>query len=1063
MLRKLFGAQFLLFLCLGAMSLFAQITGDLQVRVSDATQAAAPNATVTVRNLETGATRTATTDSGGLARISQLNIGHYEIEVTLNGFTTTKTTTEVDSGDIKTVPITLAVASANQLIEVTDEIAALNTVNAQLQQATDSQLMNDLPIANAGVLGLAAISPGVVTVAPNNAFLGAGSFNSNGGRGRANNITLDNAIATDVTTTGAAGLGTVPLDAIKQFNLITNQFNAEYGRNSSSQTQILTKNGTNEFHGEMFDFLGNSALNSRNFFDRTGSATPNRSNDWGAFAGGAIIKNKLFYFGSYEQTTIRGLGGTNIATVPTPAQIAGATPFAQQIISQYNVPLSPSGTVSQVAPAATDTLAYSGRVDWNISDKDIFYARFGELSSHADSTANTFINSNLAENGASSANRQWNGTLTETHTFSPTTVNTFLSSYGRSAPVFTPFFNNAGKPEIEFQDGTSDFGTDTILPQGRIQNTFQNTDSVTHVIGKHTLKFGGEFDRVQANSFFDSNSNGTLTYLTLQNFLTDQPFSYTQGFGNTERGNRVSNAFVYAQDDWRITRTLTLNLGFREEFNFGVTEINGILSNLNTSLTTTPIGGAGTGPLGAFTTGGSYFKDTHNPGPRFGLAWNPGNGKTVIRGGYGIAYDFIYLNPITNGRFLPPYYYALSLPQGQVGVGANSLASILAGTSAFQAQGNATVGSFGTNITNFGTVNYIDQNLKNPQTQQYSLTVERQLIQNWVLRVGYSGSKSDFLQATIPQNFIAPGQFTPPTTLAQQQAQQATGIYSTLNSDLSVGPTARSNRIDPRFDGVSVVTSAATSSYNSLQAFLERRFSTWYGFTLAYTWSKSIDNVSDALGVLENDTATVQDPFNLNNNRGVSSFDVPQRMVLSNSFVSGFKGIQSKWMKEVVNGWQLSGIFTAQSGMPEDLQAGTVAGIADGELLGGSGAGSQRPNLVGPLKVALQPNPGGGANNPNLITSSGLAQPLIGQFGTLGRNVLRLNPFIESDMTLGREFSIPHSETMKFKVQAQGLNLFNNTTFSQPGISLSSPSTFGYYSATDTISRRFFMTARFIW
>jgi hypothetical protein len=1050
----------LLAICLGAVSLFGQITGDLQVRVTDATDAVVVNAAVTVRSLDTNTTRTAKTDATGLVRISQLTIGAYEIQVALPGFTTVTTTAQVASGNIETVPVILKVASATQQIEVQDTVAALNTVNAQLQQVTDNATITDLPLASTGILGLAATSPGVIPVTPNDPFLGLGSYNSNGGRGRANNITLDNAISSDVSTTGSAGLGTVPLDAIKEFNLITNQFNAEYGRNSSSQLQILTRNGGNDFHGEMFEFLTNSFFNARDYFDRTGSATPNRGNDFGAFAGGAIIKNKLFYFGSYEETTVRGLGGTRIATVPTPAQIAGASPIAQQIISQYNIPLSASGTVSQVAPSATDTLAYSGRVDWNISSRDVFYARFGEQSSHADSTGNTFINSNLVENGTSSANRAWNGTLTETHTFSANTVNTFLSSYGRSAPVFTPFFNNAGKPEIQFGDGTSFFGTDPILPQGRIQNTFEQQDSVTHVMGAHTLKFGGEFDRVQANSYFDNNINGTLTFLTLANFLQNVPFAYTQGFGNTERGNRVSNAAAFIQDDWRVTRTLTVNLGLRYEFNFGVSEVNGILSNLNTSLTSTPIGGAGAGPLGAFYTGGSYFKNRYNPGPRVGFAWNPRSGKTVIRGGYGIAYDFIFLNPITNGRFLPPFYYGLSLPQGQVGVGANSVANILAGTSTFQQQGNATVGTFGTTIKNFGAVTYIDPNLRNPQTQQFSLTVERQLFQGWVARVGYSGSKSDFLQATLPKNFLAPGLFTPPATLAQQQAQQAAGIYSALNSGLSGSPTTTSNRIDPRFNNVSVVTSAATSSYNSLQASLSRRFAGWYGFSLAYTWSKSIDDISDALGVLETDIASPQDPFNLRNNRAVSAFDVPQRVVLLNEFTSNFKGISNTWVRQAVNGWQLSGNFQAQSGLPEDLLAGTVAGLTDGTLLGGNGG--QRPNLIGPLHVALQPNPGGGANNPNLIPNSGLAQPLVGQFGSLGRNVLRLNPLIQSDMAISRVFSLK-PERMKFKIQAQFFNLFNNTTFSLPGVSLSSPSTFGYYSATDTNSRRIALLARLTW
>lgn len=1050
-------------ICLASTIAFGQITGDLQVRVSDPTGAVVPNARVTVISVDTHTTRTVTTDATGLARISQLAIGGYQIQVTVSGFSTVNTRTEVASGLNETVPIVLTVASASTQVQVQEEAAALNTVNAQLQQATDNEEIRDLPLVTSGILGLAATSPGVIPVTPNDPFLGLGSYNSNGGRGRANNITLDNAISTDVSTTGAAGIGTVPLDAIKEFNLITNQFNAEYGRNSSSQLQLLTQNGTNDFHGEMFEFLTNSYFNARDFFDRTGSATPNIGNDWGAFAGGAIIKNKLFYFGSYEETTIRGLGGTRIATVPTPAQAASAGPVAQQILSEYNVPLSSTGTVSQVAPNTTDTLAYSGRVDWNITDRDYFYARFGEEDSHADSTGDTFINSNLVENGTSAANRVWNGTLTETHTFTPDTVNTFLSSYGRSAPIFTPFFNNAGKPEIVFEDGTSDFGTDPILPQGRVQNTFEQNDTLSHVIGSHTLKFGGDFDRVQANSYFDNNINGTLTFLTLQDFLQDNPFSYSQGFGNTERGNRVSNFAAFAQDDWHVTRTLTLNLGFREEFNFGVSEINGILSNINSSLTSTPIGAAGAGPLGAFYVGGSYFKNRYNPGPRFGFAWNPRNGKTVIRGGYGIAYDFIYLNPITNGRFLPPFYYSLTLPQGQVGVGVNSLSAILAGTSPFQAQGNATVGTFGTNITNFGSFNYIDPNLRNPQTQQYSLTVERELIQNWVLRVGYSGSKSDYLQITQPLNFLAPGLFTPPTSLAQEQAQEAAGVYTALNSGLSGSPTGRSNRIDPRFNNVGVVTSGANSNYNSLQAFLDRRFSAWYGFSLAYTWSKSIDDVSDALGVLETDVPVAQDPFNLRNNRAVSAFDVPQRVVLINEFTSNFHGITNPWVRQVVNGWQLGGNFQAQSGLPEDLLAGTVAGIADGTLLGGDG--DQRPNLVGPLHVALQPNPGGGANNPNLITNSGLAQPLVGMFGTLGRNVLRLNPLIEWDMAVSRVFQLPKPmpERMRFKIQAQVFNVFNNTTFSLPGVSLSSPSTFGYYSGTDTNSRRIALTARLTW
>lgn len=1060
---------------------FGQITGDLLVNVSDQTSAAVPGATVTIKNLDTGATRTATTDAVGQVRISQLSVGRYEVKVAHPGFSATSQNTDVQSGNVGTVSITMSVAAATEQVVVEAQATPLNTVNPQLQTTIENASIKDLPLVATGVLGLAATAPGVVPVTPNNPFLGLGSYNSNGGRGRGNNITLDGATTTDVSTTGSAGLGTVPLDAIRETNIVTNQFNAEYGRNANSQFQILTRQGGNQFHGELFEFARNSYFSARDYFDRTGKATPNINNDWGAMAGGDIIKDKLFYFGTYEQTTIRGLGGTRIANVPTPTQAANAAPIAQQILQQYNVPTSTSGTISQIAPNATDTLAYSGRVDYNITSKDYFYMRFGEQSSHAESTGNTFIDSNLVTNGAGSTNRSWNGTVSETHTFNPTTVNTFLGAYGRSAPVFPPLTNNNG-PEILFTDGTSNFGTWSGLPQGRIQNTYQYSDTLAKVWGRHQMKFGAEVDRIQANSFFDSNVHGSLVFSSLQNFLSGTPAQYSQNFGNSVRGNRVWNEFFFVQDDWKISRNLTLNIGFREEVANGPTEINGLLSNVNPSLTTSPLGGAGTGPLGSFYTGGSYYHTNWNPGPRFGFAWNPKGGKTVIRGGYGISYDFIYLNPITNGRFLPPFMYTFTLPASGF-TGANTIQSILAGTSPFQATGTAAVGSFGSTITNFGNVSYIDPNLKNPQYQQFTFTIERELFSRWFVRAGYSGSLGHYLQRTRNLNVVQPGLVPTANSYADEQANAAQ--YLKVLAGLNGTSTGRSNRIDPRFNYMSIVESSANSNYNSLQLYTERRFADWYGLGVAYTWSKSIDNVSDALGVLANDTSIQQNPFSNSNNRAVSQFDVPHRIVVTHDFLSSSKAFGNRGLNLVLGGWEFSGIFQAQSGYPANFNAGTVvicsgglpnpannacpagttlASLTDPLLLGAgatSGAGVVRPNQVGPINVHFDANPGGGAANPNKIPGSGLAQPLVGQFGNLGRNVVRLNPLIQSDMTFGRVFSL--RERMRFQIQAQVYNVFNNTTFSSPGLSLSAPTTFGYYTGTDTNSRRVALTGRLIW
>ncbi len=1044
--------------CAISSPLHAQITGDILVSVSDATGGVIPNAAVTVRSLGTGTQRTAPTDSDGTVRFTQLAIGNYEVKVEASGFAARVTQTQVGSAAIARVTAQLEVSTSKQEVVVAETAQQLNVVNAQLQTSTEQADIRDLPIAQSGVLGLSGTAPGVVPVTPRNPFLGLGSFNSNGGRGRGNNITLDNATATDVSTTGGAGLGTVPLDAIKEVNIITNNFSAEFGRNSSAQVQILTQNGTNDFHGSLFEFVRNNIFNARDYFDRTGSASIVRDNDWGATGGGRIIKNKLFYYGTYQEQKIRGSGGTRIASVPTPAQVGGnIDPTAKALLAQMQVPTDPSGTVSNSASNVSNNWSLSGRMDANITDRDFFYLRYGYQNAKTSSAGLTFINSNLPTNGATSVNAPQNATVSETHTFSPALVNTFLASFGRSRPGFAPIAQFGG-PEIDFLDGTSTFGIWSGVPQGRVQNTFQYTDTLGMVRGKHQFKFGADINRVQANSYFDANVRGTLTFLTLSDFLSGKPFQYSQRFGGSVRGNRITNAYFFAQDDFRVSRFLTINLGMRFEGNSGVNEVNNILSNLDLT-SNKPLGGAGTGAFGSFYTGGTYFNPTHNWAPRFGFAWNPHGGKTSIRGGYGISYDFIYLNPITNGRFLPPYMYLFSLPNTQI-TGANSFANLAAGTSAFQGTGAATIGTFGTSILNFGSATPIDRNLKNPQVQQFSLTIQRELPLGLVGQISYSGTKGNFLQRTRPLNFLAPGQFTPPATLAEQQAQQASGLYSKLNAGLNAPFSAYSNRIDPRFDNLSFVDASANSNYHSMQLNVSRRFHNGYSFNAAFTWSKSIDDVSDALGVLANDSASQQDPFNNRNNRAVSEFNVPRRFVLTHTIAPRIlPTLRNPFLKGVLQGWELSGIFQAQSGFPVNLFSGSAAGLADPTLLGGND--SVRPNLVGPVSIPFRPNPGLGGKNPNLVTASGLAQPLVGAFGTLGRNVLTLNPLVQADFTFGKEFAI--KERIKARFQAQVYNAFNNTTFSRPGATLSAPSTFGYYTDTDTDSRNMTMTIRLIW
>jgi Carboxypeptidase regulatory-like domain/TonB-dependent Receptor Plug Domain len=1042
--------------------LYAQISGDIEIKTVDPSGAAIGAAKVTVRNLETGTMRTATTASDGSVRVTLLNVGKYEVKVEAAGFATLTLPVDVNSGRVSDFRAALELQTTRQEVVVSEQAELLNTSNAQLQQVVTTRDITELPVNTntAGILTFAATAPGVVPQTPNNnnGFLGFGNFSSNGGRTRGANITIDNATATDVSTTGAAGLTTFPIDAVQEVSFITNNFNAEYGRNSSAQFQIVTKSGGNDFHGRLFEFFRNDKLNARSFFDQTGHPDITRNNDWGAVVGGRIIKDRLFWLGTYEEVKVRGAGAAVIATVPTPGDVAGITnATSRALFASLGGVTSPSGTISNSAANTTDSRALSGRLDFNLTQKDNMFVR-GGVADTTSTSGLAFISSNLVGNGAVDVNREANITLSETHSFSPRLINNFLASYGRSSPNFTPTSKNVG-PFVGFNDGTDGLGPWSGIPQGRTQNTFQYLDTVTYNIGAHTLKAGYELNRIQSNGAFDSNVRGTYIFNSFQDFQTGNPFSYQQRFGNSVRGYRVWNNFGFIQDDWRATRNLTLNLGMRLEVSNGATEVNGLLSNLNLRSTAT-MGGAGSGPLGAIEAVPVSNAQQHNWGPRFGFAYNPHGGKTVVRGGYGIAYDFSFLNPVTNLRFAPPFMYQFATTDFS---GANSFANMVAGTSPFIQSGFATVGNFGTTIRSFGSLGPVDQGLRNPQVQQWNLTVERTVWNGVLIRAGYVGTKGNYLQRSEPINTLRPGAFTPPNTLAEEAALAANGTIKAVNAALSAPPTGTTNRIDPRFQAVTLLDSGANSNYHSFQFQAVRRFSKGLSFSAAYTWSKSIDNSSDALNVLLNEPAVAQNPFNNRDNRGVSAFDVPHRFVLSHVYeIPGFKN-SNAFLKQTLSGWEFSGIYVAQSGTPVNLSAGAKRGVTDALLLG-TAAGSQRPDLIGPLNVSFTPNPSGDGAPANKVTNSGLAQPLVGHFGTLGRNVLRINGLNNFDWTLGKKF--PIRERVNIELQAQAFNVFNHTSFallSPNARNIATPQVFGYYDGTQSESRNIQINLRLIW
>ncbi len=558
-------AVLLFFSCL---ALLAQITGELRGTVSDPTGAAIPKATVTLTNLETRQVRTQSASSEGEFSFNLLSIGGYEVEVAAPGFSTEKAEAQVKTGETSSVAFRLTVGQKTEAVQVSDAVSQVDAENSQLQTSFTGQAIQEIPVGRNANLFVLSV-PGVAPVSPNNPAFGSGSFNANGGRGRGNNIMVDGITATDVSTTGTGNVtGPLNFSSIKEVKIITNDFNAEYGRNSSSQVLYITKGGTNEFHGEMYDYLQNDKLNARAFFDRTGKPVVVRQNQYGFEVGGPVFipklfngRNKLFWHVDYEGLKRRGVSAPVIANLPTPAQLASITdPTSLAIANQYKLPSSPTGTAPYSAPNTTDTWEVAERGDVILGKKDTLWARYGVYDTFTNSAGNTFLTSNLPYFGAANANHPREASLAETHVFGSTMVNEFRFGFGQSNPSFpiqTPYPLG---PAIAFADGSvTGLGVTSIFPQGREQRTCQYTDNFTITRGSHNIKAGFEWYHLAADSFFDNNVRSTLTFANFAAFAAGQPSNYAQDFGNSVRDNRVENAFAFLQDDWRVAHNLTLN------------------------------------------------------------------------------------------------------------------------------------------------------------------------------------------------------------------------------------------------------------------------------------------------------------------------------------------------------------------------------------------------------------------------------------------------------------------------------------------------------------------------
>jgi len=1020
-MRKIF--LVLLFASLAATFASAQsFRGSISGQLRDASGASLTQGRVSARNLATSAIRFAVIDSNGVYTLRELSAGDYEVTAESSGLHKVVKQVKVSVGLDTSVDFELSnLEKVVEQVQVSAAAPLIEPTRDTLSQVVENRLVVDFPLNGRDFGKLVALTPGVTVEGSGVAGTekGFGQFNINGNRDRSNNYLLDGADDNDpffnnsalnqVGITGAPA-SLLPIDAIQEFNLQT-QAAAEYGRNSGATINILTKSGSNQFHGSLFEYVRNSAFDARNYFNTItntdGSANPQspfKNNQYGGAVGGPVRRNRTFFFAAYEGQRERVASDFTLY-VPTAAEIAAAkaiattqlgyTPNAalDKILSYF--PSSTTGSVNSAVSDKNDLNSVIGKLDHQFSSRHSAYVNYAYSSSDQRfplgglgySTGSRL--SNFAQLSPTRVQVLSAGLLS---TFGNNTLNEFRVGYSRYHSSFAGADANlnplsigldlgdgrGGLPEIDFDGMVENLGASAYsIPRARTSQTAQVLDNFSFTHGKHTLKFGAEYRHAVVNSYDDNlerglldvnsetDSNGDNLYAT--DSITNMLVSYYTGdisasinSGNTQRTTANNGFSLFTQDDYRATNRLTLNVGLRWEYFGPLSETHGLISNYDFN-------------TGSLVLGRSYDANYTNFSPRFGFALRTSQ-NAVLRGGYGLYYDYIPQNLL-----IANYTNAAGITTNPIG--AKPVVSMdFDGTAWASGSGAAYVATSGP-YNAFGT----GKNFRTPYTQSWNLNVQQQLGTAASYEIGYVGSKGSHL-----------------TRLYDANQTDANGDYPNAN-----------------YEQIGILATASASNYHALQATTRLRDLHGLSGFVSYTWSHSIDDASDGIDYAAG-IALPQDSTNLRAEHGNSSFDTRQRFTLALNYQLPRINAAPLWLGK---GWQLNTIATVQSGRPIP--------IANSDDSSGRYNYRQRPNLVAGVSPILSHwTPTTGYLNPAAFT-----QPSDGTFGNLGRNQIYGPGFWNDDFSLLKTTSLRSG--LELQLRAEFFNIFNHPNFALPSGSLS--------------------------
>ena len=1032
----------------------AQLTrGAILGTVSDTTNAMISGVEVKIRNLATGIERETTTNDAGVYRFAAIESGSYSVDFKMQGFVDRRVASvNVVASQEVVINQIMAISALPLEVNVTTTAGIeLAKTNPTISRTLDGRMVESLAITpdTRDVTRLAILAPTVVRAT------GSNEFAANGQRARNSNFLIDGVDNNDPTITKPS-VRLIP-EAISEFQVQSTAYSAEFGHNSGAQVQSITRSGTNRFHGEGWDYYRGNWMEPLALTNKRAGITSTPrfvQNQGGGSLGGPIMRDRTFFFGLFEVNRFRQAPDARNATaasIPTPAgyaalqsaplgpqqtpesrqamlQALSFLPGIQSQVTKYDCPnqVCPKQNVNGVPieigtmtlPVANPyDLWYSvGRIDHRLTNRDNLTYRYTlDHRYRPDFVSNLQFGPKWS---GAEADFNQNHAFSHTRVFTPRFVNEFRASYVRGNLAFPERDPNSSTVII---NSLFTIGGLKNFPQSRISNTYQVQDVASYTLGKHALKFGFDIRRNELFNRTGENSKGTWTFSNLQDFMNNQAFSLDQAVNEASFDAWQTSHNYFFQDDWKLTKHLTVNLGMRYEYS------------------TVPLGyfGAATDEIAAAGVARPAQPDTNNWAPRVGFAYSPsatggllgkvfGNGDSSIRGGFGMAYDVVFYNILI--------------------ATANNYPRIVLSTT----NQPATINLYPTLAPKIASVPPFDplatfanttSNIQSPTTNFWSLSVQRQFHRNYILEVGYSGNRS--------YHQLRQSQANPATLTAAQAAAVITS--KSVNSI----PSVQSRRLNPFWGSRTLIESTAKAEYHAGYIQFDKRMSNGLMVGGNYTYSANFSDNDEAFVATDLSDSSPQIPqnfFNLRNEWSRSAFDRPHRFAVHYTYeIPWFKGgfATNPIVSRVFAGWRMSGFTEFQSGQPFTIRTGAdSAGIGT--------ATPARPDynpggvlIVDPVTHDLRtfriPLDGTGI----VVTPLGTNGLPLGNSmpggGTLGRNTFRGPGFNNWNWSLAKSF--PVREGVGFEFRTDFINVWNHNNFKNPENRMNSAA-FGTNTAT---------------